>query len=67
MTNGNEALILSDEDLLKLEPHVRAQYVRRNENIRKDRKLCDGCAGTGNVTYAKYTRCEKCDGKGHLD
>jgi uncharacterized OB-fold protein len=63
--NSEEPKVMTDEQLLKMPPSIRADYVRRNENIKNGEVLCGRCGGTGNMYYTKYKKCDKCDGKGH--
>ena len=40
---------------------------RMLDNIRRQRKLCDRCSGTGNQMLSIYQKCEACDGTGRKD
>lgn len=54
-------------DLSKIPPHMRSDYVTRNENIKAKKMLCDKCDGTGNQLLSMYQKCTDCNGTGAVD
>jgi len=56
--------------MMRLEDYEERQkgdVLRRNENERLGRKLCERCEGTGNQLFWMYQKCEKCGGLGYLE
>jgi uncharacterized OB-fold protein len=50
-----------------VEPHMRMDITRRNENIDAGKKLCKRCGGTGNELFSMYRMCKNCGGTGYLE
>ena len=66
-----EFLELPDEspeiliDINSVEPHMQGDYVKRNNNVKQGKLLCNRCDGTGNELFSMYKKCSECNGEGY--
>lgn len=60
-TKGNEDVLI---DLITVPLHMRIDYERRNENVKKGNPLCRRCDGTGNELFSMWRCCSECKGTG---
>lgn len=51
-------------DIKKYPGHMQMDYIKHNDNVKNNKKLCPRCDGTGNEFFNHYRRCSACNGTG---
>ena len=60
-TNAAKKILIN---INSVPPHMAGDYLRRNDNVIKDKNLCSNCDGTGNELMSMYRKCPVCNGIG---